>query len=218
MKRAISLNGIEKIEHLFAVIFIGVYLSSHYLPLFAEYMDKKPEAGAAVSAAAELPAASQPAWLSIKSGYLTIDYENAVNLSTVERRLGRRGFFLSSSYESNPGDAPGEKVAYAVDRLLKRVEEILDMHPRIARLKIKIFKDADGVNEEYRRIFGTKPDFKSFYIHKYGTIYISEEDISDSILAHEMGHAVVDHYFSAIPPERVRELLASYVDMHLEEE
>ena len=38
-----------------------------------------------------------------------------------------------------------------------------------------------------------------------------------NIIAHEMGHAIVDHYFAAIPPEKIRELLASYVDLHLAE-
>jgi Zn-dependent peptidase ImmA (M78 family) len=37
------------------------------------------------------------------------------------------------------------------------------------------------------------------------------------VIAHELGHAVCDHYFLVIPPEKVREMLASYVDAHLEE-
>ena len=42
------------------------------------------------------------------------------------------------------------------------------------------------------------------------------QDISDSVMAHEMAHAVIDNYFNVIPPEKTAELLATYVDSHLE--
>jgi predicted Zn-dependent protease len=48
-----------------------------------------------------------------------------------------------------------------------------------------------------------------------GTIYTSEQDISDSVIAHEIGHAVVDHFFTVKPPEKIGEMLAQYVDVHL---
>ena len=101
--------------------------------------------------------------------------------------------------------------------LFNRAEAILDMRPENMHLKIKIFRTRTELNDEYEKIFSTREDVKSFYVYKFNTIYISEEDISDSIIAHEMGHAIVDHYFAVIPPETIRELLASYVDLHLAE-
>lgn len=164
---------------------------------------------------------SQPGdsdWFTIKSGYTTIYCGLDVDLKEVAKKLSRRGLFMTGVYDPNPASAPSQKIAYMLDRLLKRVQDILDMRPQNMDLKIKILKDRDALNTEYCRIFGDKPDHKGFYIFRYNTIYASEEDISDSVIAHEMGHAVVDHYFSVIPPEKVRELLASYVDLHLEED
>ncbi|MCX5666928.1 MAG: hypothetical protein NTY34_01245, partial [Candidatus Omnitrophica bacterium] len=66
-------------------------------------------------------------------------------------------------------------------------------------------------------IFKTRESYKSFYVHAYRTIYTSEESISDSVMVHEMAHAVIDNYFSVVPPAKVAEVLASYVDLHLEE-
>jgi hypothetical protein len=43
------------------------------------------------------------------------------------------------------------------------------------------------------------------------------QDVTDSQIAHEMAHAVIDDYFKVIPPERTAEFLAVYVDSHLEE-
>ncbi|MFA6142165.1 MAG: hypothetical protein WC738_02590 [Candidatus Omnitrophota bacterium] len=157
-------------------------------------------------------------WFTIKSAYMKIYCENTVDLKTIGYKISNRGLFVNRVYDPNPVGAPAEKIAYMLDRLLKRTKDILGMWPENFNLEIKIFKDRDQLNGEYSRIFGTKPDYKAFYIYKYNTIYTSEEDISGSIVAHEMGHAVVDHYFSAIPPAQVREVLAQYVDLHLEGE
>jgi hypothetical protein len=156
-------------------------------------------------------------WFRIKSSYLDIYCERAVDLKLVAKSLERRSLFSSGVYDPNPASAPAEKVAYRLDRILKKVKEILDMYPNIPSLKIKVFEDRRGLNSEYYKIFDREADYKAFYIHQYETIYISEEDITDSVISHEMGHAVVDHYFSVIPPEKIRELLASYVDLHLED-
>jgi len=104
-----------------------------------------------------------------------------------------------------------------MDLLFERAKEILDMHPRIKKIKVRIFKNRKELNKEYRRIFKENKSLISFYIYKYNTIYTTESDISDSVIAHEMGHAIVDHYFAVRPPEKVRELLAQYVDLHLED-
>lgn len=191
-----------------------------YLPLFAEYAEDEDSQKSAHSeeTKTETTGAGEAQWLTIKTRYFDIYYQQDVDLQTVARNLARRGLFLSGVYGPNPASAPSEKVAYRMDRIMKRVKEILGMNPDMSMLKIKIFKDRDALNEEYNKIFNTKPDYKSFYIYKYDTIYTSEEDISDSVISHEMGHAVVDHYFSMIPPEKVRELLASYVDAHLDED
>ena len=168
-------------------------------------------------AAVKLNEPAEKQWFTIKSGYIDISCDPDVNMKNVANRLSRRSLFEAGVYDPNPASAPTEKIAYMTDRLLKRAKEILDMWPGQMNLKIKIFKDRDTLNNEYLKIFGTKPDHKSFYIYKYDTIYTSEEDISDSILAHEMGHAIVDHYFSKVPPEKISELMAQYVDLHLED-
>lgn len=167
--------------------------------------------------AVKLNGPAEKQWFAIKSGYIDISCDSDVNLKSVANRLSRRSLFEAGVYDPNPASAPAEKIAYMMDRLLKRAKEILDMWPEKMNLKIKIFKDRDTLNNEYLKIFGTKPDYKSFYIYKYDTIYTSEEDVSDSIIAHEMGHAIVDHYFSKVPPPKISELMAQYVDLHLED-
>ena len=158
-------------------------------------------------------------WLKVETNNFTVEYQPSVSLKTVAARLNARGFFSSGFFGSGSSSAvtPEEEVAQRLDRLLKRAEELLDMYPPKLKITIKIFADSNSLNDAYFKMFGTHPDYKAFHIYQYQTIYTSEETISDSVIIHEMGHAIVDNYFSTNPPPKVSELLATYVDMHLED-
>lgn len=203
------------------ILYAGVaYLFSLYaMPLFGEYIEAvKHDITAKDGAVAkdEKALSVTPEWEAIESNYFTVYYRPGTNLERIERRLSRRTSYFGHG-EISDDAAIGDKIGYKLDVLFRRVKEILDMFPNIPKLKIKIFNTREELNEEYFKIFKTRENFKSFYIYKYNTIYTSEEDISDSVIAHEMGHAIVDHYFAIIPPGKVAEVLASYVDMHLED-
>lgn len=198
---------------------VAVYLFSLYaMPLFGEHSDiaEDPKASG-VSTDEKNEAASKDKWVLIKSDSFEIYCDPEVDLQSVARKLSRRGLFPGGIYGHSPTGTSSEKVAYLLDRLLGRAREILDMYPDMPKITIKIFKDRDALNEEYFRMFGKRPDFKSFYIYPLETIYTCEWDISDSVMVHEMGHATLDHYFSTILPPKIAELLASYVDKHLED-
>ena len=161
-------------------------------------------------------------WVTLETGYLTVYYLPGADLRSIEAALRQRATYFSSEIPSE--NAPvEEKIRYQLDALFRRAETVLDMRPGNIHIKIKILRSRSDVNGEYARVVrasdaeASGEEIKSFYVDKYNTIYISEEDMSDSIIAHEMGHAIVDHYFGVIPPEKVRELLASYVDAHLAE-
>lgn len=198
-----------------AILIMGIYLCFYNVPIFCQHENLMSDANIANDAEAEKDNGEK--WFIIKSTSFTIYCKHAVNLSTIERRLGRRGLFISGVYGPNPVTAPPQKVAYRMDMLLKRVKAVLDMYPSNMNLKIKIFDARNDLNEEYFRLYGSRPDYKSFYVHDDETIYTSEQDMSDSVIAHEMGHAVIDHYFSVRPPKKISEVLASYVDKHLED-
>lgn len=200
----------------FLSILTACALSLSGVSLFGEYgQTLKYDAPVNASSESKAPASSpSPEWSLFDTYYFKVNYSAGVNLETIERRLKQRGFFYGR--KSPPSDVSVEvRIGYLLDRLYNRAQELLDMRPKILRLNIKIYKNRDELNDEYYKIFKSRPDYKSFYIHKYTTIYTSEEDMSDSIIIHEMGHSIVDHYFAVIPPPTVGEILASYVDMHL---
>jgi hypothetical protein len=97
-----------------------------------------------------------------------------------------------------------------------RVQDILQMKPLIASLDLKIFRTRDELRASCRQLTAGPSDHKAFYVHSLSTIFASENDIIDSIIAHEMAHATMDYSFKAPPPNQVAELMAHYVDEHLE--
>ena len=154
-------------------------------------------------------------WSSVGSNFFVLYYNPSINLEDIERELTKRPLYFDQAARYGEVTAQ-EEICRRLDKLYNRVQDVLDMHPKTPRIKIKIFKDRDELNNEFVKIFGKKGDFKSFYVYKYNTIYTSESDIEDSVIIHEMAHAIIDHYFSVIPPETVGEILAAYVDAHLE--
>ena len=198
------------------VLAVGAYISLYSNPLFCENTEISSPAST-VNTAAHEETSSQEDRSVIKSRYFLIYCDKSVDMVSVSRKLNKRGLLVSGTYGSDPGSEPSVKLAYMFDGLLRRTREVLGMFSKIPDLSVKIFKNREELDGEYFRIFKTRESYKSFYVHAYRTIYTSEESISDSVMVHEMAHAVIDNYFSVVPPSKVAEVLASYVDLHLEE-
>lgn len=162
-----------------------------------------------------------PQWLTFKDNQITLIYQPDINLKKLEARLRSRYFSVSAMEKNlfaNPAYGIERRISARLESILLRVKQILAMNPPFMNLKIKVFNNRNELNNEYFRIFNSNPRYKSFYMHGLKTIYTSMQDVTDSVIAHEMSHAVIDHYFNVTPPPKVAELLAVYVDSHLERE
>lgn len=162
------------------------------------------------------PSIDAAEWSSVESNFFIIYYHPSADIEKIKRSLTTRKLYFDQPARYGNVTTPQE-ICYRLDRLFNQVEEVLNMYPEMPKTKIIIFKDRDELSREYFKIFGAKDDLKSFYVNKYDTIYTSEADISDSVIIHEMAHAVIDRYFSVIPPKVISEVLAAYVDAYFEE-
>lgn len=90
-----------------------------------------------------------------------------------------------------------------VDRIIERVEAILDMWPKNFSIKIDLHRHK------------LEPNRVAYYDNKNGSIHISIDHATDGVLAHEIAHAVIHRYFSSPPPSKVQEILTQYVDRYL---
>ena len=158
-------------------------------------------------------------WSVIKGNKVFLYYLPGASLAKIEARLGTRQLPLSPHYRRlfTSRDYPIEtRINARLQFLMMRVEDILGMKPFIPKLKIELYRTRKDMQEAYASQVGLYIDARSFYVHKNVLIYSSEQDLIDSIIAHEMAHAVIDHFFKAPPPVQVAELLAAHVDEHLE--
>lgn len=162
-------------------------------------------------------AESVESWPSFQSAYFTVYHEPDVNLKRVLNRLSTRGIPQEKNPPSYAFGGLEAKVAYRLDRIFSRAKEILGATPAGVHINIRIFKNRKGLNDKYCLLSRRSDSCKSFYVYRYNTIYTSEQDITDSLIAHEMAHALIDNYFSTTPPEEMAEILATNVDLHLDD-
>jgi len=159
-------------------------------------------------------------WVVIESNYATIFIDKDVKVKKVSDRIDvsfarydpiERELFLDK------GVTEEEKLANKIDIIVRKAKKILDMHPRDFHVRIRVYESEEALWELYEDIFKEKKEHMAFYIHRFETVYIPIKNVSESVLAHEIGHAIIDTYFRMLPPEKIRELLACYVDVHLKD-
>jgi len=90
-----------------------------------------------------------------------------------------------------------------IDRIIYRVQTILDMWPKNFRINIYLHRNALESNKV------------AYHDHKSKSIHISVDYASDGVVAHEIAHAVINQYFPTPPPSKMKEILSQYVDKHL---
>lgn len=168
------------------VISLSIYL---YYPLEA-FSQSDPSTELGISAEQ-----SRSANKIFKTRYATIYYAQDNDIDDFIWRLGGQRF----EFSADTGFAKNR-----VDRIVERVEAILDMQPK--NFKINIYL--------HRRAL-TGPHRLAFYEHKTRSIHISIDYASDGMVAHEIAHAIINQYFISSPPSKIQEILTQYVDKYL---
>lgn len=159
-------------------------------------------------------------WQVIEGSFVTIYIDPDIDPRGAARMLDvdfarqdpvERDLFL------NKGISDTERLLNKTEIIFRRARKVLNMFPANLHVTVKIYADRKELQRRYHDIFAEWEDYKSFYIFKYNTVYISGKTLDSHILAHEFGHAISDHYFIVQPPPKIKELLAGYVDLHLED-
>lgn len=164
----------------------------------------------------DVPLPEDHEWTIAKSYFCTIYFKYDVNIDALNKRIDtyRVDYGLTTKPE-RLGENVEDVVAYKFDLIFLKVEELLDMRPKDIHLKAKIYRDQNDLDKIYMEIFNEQNKFIAFYVFKLNTLFANEQKISANVLAHEIAHCIVDHYFSVIPPKKIAEMLAQYADLHL---
>jgi hypothetical protein len=130
----------------------------------------------------------------LNTKYAAIHYAEDKDLSDFIWRIG--GLRFEFSRDTNLVEA-------RIDRIIERVETILDMWPKDFKIDIYLHREELNFNKT------------AYYSHPTNSIHASIDNISDGAFAHEIAHAVICQYFSSPPSSKAQEILTQYVDKYL---
>ena len=158
-------------------------------------------------------------WQRIETKHTIIQYETVEDLKDFDSNIDYSpdGFSFSNLFSAGDSDDPAGSLAGKLDSLYERVQRILDMRGMLKKVRINIYSNRKKLHEVYHSITGQECRVKAWYIFEVNTVYITNDYVDEGIIAHEMAHSIIDHFFSVRPPEATAEILATYVDRHLED-
>jgi len=155
-------------------------------------------------------------WQRIDTRHTIIQYQTSKDLAKFNRKIdfSSEEWSAKSLFSGSGSKNPVETTRKKVDAVFERVQNLLDMRKRVKKVIINIYPKKLFQKIRYK-ITGSKRPIRSWYIYERNTIYINADDVHEGILAHEMAHAIIDHYMRVRPPRATTEILARYVDEHL---
>ncbi|GBE52037.1 hypothetical protein BMS3Bbin14_00495 [bacterium BMS3Bbin14] len=150
----------------------------------------------------------------IQSRYVTLQYSGKRMLREFDNKLimGRK---LSAMMRGKDVETVEDEVKAKVNLIVEKTEVVLNMFPDKMHVTLVLLPDADDVAKQYKQTYGERQEDIAYYALSEKTIYISVDDTNLRVLAHEMGHAVVDHYFKVRPPYKIHELMAQFAEKHI---
>jgi len=169
-------------------------------------------------AAGHTEAADRFSWHSIETKHTIIHYHTIDDLKAFGDQIdysSEEGDFIKSLFSSSESKSLSDKIARKIDALFERVQKILDMHKKMKKVKINIYGSKRELDAAYQELFKKSCGVRSWYLYEFKTIYFNVTDLHAGMMAHEMGHHIINHYLIIRPPRATAEILARYVDKNL---
>ena len=157
------------------------------------------------------------AWQSLATKHTIIYYQSTKDLKRFYAKVkyGPKKWGLKVLFSGTCPEVLREMTSKKVDLVFERVQKILGMRKEMAKIKINIYQNKGQLNEAYAEMYPGTCKIRAWYRHANNTVYLNLDDLQEGMLAHELTHAIVDHYLLVRPPHATAEILARYVDNHL---
>ncbi|MFT5726111.1 MAG: hypothetical protein ACI8PB_000229 [Desulforhopalus sp.] len=153
-------------------------------------------------------------WAQLQSRYVTVRYSNKQLLHDFNDELVLNRKLRYYLRKKNIVTVQDEVIA-KLDVLIEKAEVVLDMFPSNLHITVVLLGKRKDVANMYKSKYGKKANHIAYYSLKEKTIYISVNDTKLRVIAHEIGHAIVDHYFKVRPPYNIHELMAQFTEKHI---
>ncbi|PHR26301.1 MAG: hypothetical protein COA36_12535 [Desulfotalea sp.] len=154
------------------------------------------------------------AWGQVQSRYVTLRYGNKLILHDFndELVLSRK---LRYHLKNKNIVTVKDEVTAKLDVIIEKAEVVLAMFPDDLHITIVLLASRKDVAAMYKSKYGKRANHISYYSLREKTIYISVDDTRLRVIAHEIGHAIVDQYFKVRPPYNIHELMAQFTEKHI---
>jgi len=158
-------------------------------------------------------------WQTVETKHTIIRYNSPEDLKRLNRgiRFSAGNHRIGSLLSFQHGKDPAEELMEKVDAIFERVQQILDMRKAMEKVVINVYHNSSQLRAAFFQIYRQPCRIRAWYRYWNNTIYLNVRDLHEGMLAHEMAHAIIDHYMVVRPPRATAEILARYVDQHLEE-
>ena len=109
-----------------------------------------------------------------------------------------------------------ECIIRSIDGILEKTEDLLEMEKeRESKFNINVYDTKQSMKDAFYQTYRYHSALRAWYSFHLNTVFCTVEDIDQGMLAHELGHAIIDEFFGFKPPEKTAEILSKYVDTHL---
>ena len=151
-----------------------------------------------------------------KSRYATLRYGSVDDLKELndELYIGRS---LHRMMNKKDVVTVEDEVMAKIDIIIEKAQVVLDMFPDNMHITVVLLPNAREVGRVYQQKYGRRANHIAYYSLSEDTIYISVNDTSLEVFSHEVGHAVVDHFFQVRPPYNIHELMAQFTSKHIQD-
>nr|MBF0223689.1 hypothetical protein [Desulfobulbaceae bacterium] len=160
----------------------------------------------------------QSTWLTLETHYTRVFFqtESDVRIFNEKIHFKRAAAGLSTFFSAKKGSGAAGELALKMDGLFGRVQEILDMRKAMEKVSIKVYSDKSKLQAAYNKFHSGQCRIRAWYVFEENSVYVSAADVNAGMLGHELAHAIIDHFLQVKPPKATAEILARYVDRHID--
>lgn len=150
---------------------------------------------------------SRHATLKYETEELLKDFNDELYIGRSLRRMMRKKNVITTE----------DEVMAKIDVIIEKAQVVLDMFPNNMHITVVLLPKRKDVSRVFKEKYGRKANHIAYYSLSEDTIYISVNDTSIKVFSHEVGHAVVDHFFKVKPPYNIHELMAQFTAKHIQD-
>ncbi|MFH1752803.1 MAG: hypothetical protein ABH875_01350 [Candidatus Omnitrophota bacterium] len=153
--------------------------------------------------------------LDLESKYFTANIDEGIDIYSFAQKIDIRYYMESDATASSRAPSKDAVLKDSLDGLYMAVSDVLGIHMYSLKINLTVLPVRKDINNTLKGYLEEGIDIPSYYFKERNAIYISFEDLTVGMLAHEIAHAIMARYFVIAPPPETQEILSGYVEFSI---